>query len=142
MSIYCNIKECKNWLPLEETHNMKHRPGFQPIGTTGEYYGKCSLSNINVSSSTAKSRNTKQVLATCDSYNKDEPEEFKCTEKRCVFYLDVDKCEKIKFNEDLYIDWTVAFDLEERKEVPRCKVFAHRWRENAFNWGNAAQGIF
>ena len=142
MTVYCNVAHCKNWLSLEEVHHMKNKPGFKPIGKTDEYTGKCSFSNIVVDSSTARSRNTKQVLATCGSYNKDESEVFICKEERCTFYLDVNRCEKIKFNEDLYIDLTVVFDSEERKEVPRCKVFSHRWRENAFNWGNAAQGIF
>ena len=30
--IYCNISECKNWLPLPEVHLMKNKPGFKPIG--------------------------------------------------------------------------------------------------------------
>ena len=42
----------------------------------------------------------------------------------------------------IYIGWTVVFDEFEKKEVPRCKSFAHRWRENSFDWGAAATGKF
>ena len=140
--IYCNINECKNWLPLQEIHHMKNKPGFIPIGKLDEYKGRCSFSVIQIDSTTAKSLHTKQVLAVCGSYNTSSPKTFTCNEKRCLRYLDGNKCDKIRYEEDLYIDKTTAFIGVEKTEVPRCKVFAHRWRENAFDWGKAAQGIF
>jgi hypothetical protein len=140
--IYCNISECKNWLPLPDVHLMKNKPGFKPIGKTGEYVGRCSFSAIKINSTTAKGLHTKQVLAVCGSYNTDAPKTFECEESRCFHYLDGNGCDKVKQQEDLYIDKTVAFTDMGKTEVNRCKVFAHRWRENAFDWGKAAQGIF
>ena len=139
MTVYCNIQDCINWLPLNEIHLMKNKPGFSPIGTTNQYRGRCSFSNIEIKSTLARGPNTKQLLAICNSYNSEEsPTEFRCDSPGCNFYLDGDKCEKVKHEDDLYIDWTVAFIDNEKKEVPRCKGFAHRWRENAFDWGRAA----
>ena len=140
--IYCNINECKNWLPLQEVHLMKNKPGFKPIGKTGEYRGRCSFSAIKINSTTAKGLHTKQILAVCGSYNTNSPKTFKCDESRCLHHIDGNLCDKIRYEEDLYIDKTTAFIGAEKTEVPRCKVFAHRWRENAFDWGKAAQGIF
>ena len=117
---------------------MEHKPGFRPIGTTDQYNGRCAFKNIEIKSTTAVSKHTKQVLAVCGSYNSDEPEQFKCFEERCKYFTDSTTCSKFKHDENLYIDWTVAFDGLDRIEVPRCKTFAHRWRENAFDWGRAA----
>jgi len=144
MTIFCNITDCKNWMPLNEVHHMKHKPGFTPMGKTDEYTGQCRNKSIKIESTTAHSQHTKQVIATCGSYNLDEVryDNFQCLEERCQYFLDPTTCSKIKYDEDLYVGWTVVFDGLERKDVPRCKSFAHRKRENAFNWGNAAQGIF
>ena len=101
-----------------------------------------SFKSIKIESTTARSKHTKQVVAICGSYNSEEPPEFQCLEDRCTYFRDTTTCDKVQNNENLYVGWTVVFDELERKEVPRCKTFAHRWRENAFNWGNAAQGIF
>ena len=138
MTVYCNITECKNWLPLKEIHHMDNKPGFSPIGKTNEYTGQCAFKNIEIKSTTAVSKHTKQVLAICGSYNSDESEQFKCFEERCKYFIDPTTCSKLKYDENLYINWTVAFDGLDRTEVPRCKTFAHRWRENAFDWGRAA----
>ena len=142
MTVYCNITDCKNWLPLKEVHHMENKPGFRPIGKTDEYTGQCAFKSIKIESTTARSKHTKQVVAICGSYNSEEPPEFQCLEDRCKYFVDPTTCDKIQNNENLYVGWTVVFDELERKDVPRCKTFAHRWRENAFNWGNAAQGIF
>ena len=142
MTVYCNITDCKNWLPLKEVHYMDNKPGFKPIGRTNEYTGQCAFKSIKMESTTARSKHTKQVLAVCGSYNSDEPSEFQCLEDRCTYFRDTTTCDKVQNNENLYVGWTVVFDELERKEVPMCKTIAHRWRENAFNWGNAAQGIF
>ena len=139
MTVYCNITECKNWLPLTEIKHMEHSPGFTPIGKTDEYTGYCAFKSIKIESTTARSQHTKQVLAVCGSYNlEEEPTEFICYEERCARFIDPTTCSKIKYDEDLYIGWTVVFDELEKKEVPRCKSFAHRRRENAFDWGKAA----
>ena len=140
--IFCNITDCKNWVPLQEVKHMDHKPGFTPFGKTGEYYGRCAFKAIKMESTTAHSQHTKQVLAVSGSYNSDEPTEFQCLEERCQAFVDPTMCDKIKYDENLYVGWTVVFDGFEKREVPRCKSFAHRRRENAFNWGNAAQGIF
>ena len=58
MTVYCNITECKNWLPLKEVHNMKTKPGFRPIGKTDEYTGQCAFKSIKVESTTARSKHT------------------------------------------------------------------------------------
>ena len=130
MTVYCNITDCKNWLPLEEIKHMEHVKGFRPIGKTDEYHGQCS-------------KHTTQVLAVCDSYNSDEePTEFTCYEERCARFTDPHNCAKVTYGENIYVGWTVAFDGPDKKEVPRCKSFAHRKRENAFDWGRAAQGRF
>ena len=50
MTVYCNIQDCINWLPLNEIHLMKNKPGFTPIGTTNQYRGRCSFSNIEIKS--------------------------------------------------------------------------------------------
>ncbi|MAH49218.1 hypothetical protein CMI37_25560 [Candidatus Pacearchaeota archaeon] len=142
MTVYCNITDCKNWLPLQDIKHMDHKPGFTPFGKTDEYHGRCAFKAIKIESTTARSQHTKQVLAVCGSYNSDEPTEFQCLEERCQAFVDPTTCSKIKYDENLYVGWTVVFDDLEKKEVPRCKSFAHRKRENAFNWGNAAQGIF
>ena len=142
MTVYCNITDCKNWLPLKEVHHMANKPGFRPIGKTDEYTGQCAFKSIKIESTTARSKHTKQVVAICGSYNSEEPSEFQCFEDRCKYFVDSTTCDKVQNNENLYVGWTVVFDELERKDVPRCKNFAHRWRENAFNWGNAAQGIF
>jgi hypothetical protein len=138
MTVYCNITDCTNWLPLKEPKQMEHKPGFRPLGKTDYYDGQCSFKSIEIQSTTAKSQHTKQVLAICGSYNADEPKQFKCFEERCKYFIDPTTCSKLKYDENLYIDWTIAFDGLDRKAVPRCKTFAHRWRENAFDWGRAA----
>jgi len=143
MTVYCNISNCKNWLPLKEVHHMENKPGFKPIGKTDEYKGRCAFKSIKIESTTAHSQHTKQVLAICGSYNQtpvqwDEPSEFQCLEERCARFIDPHNCAKIKYDENIYIGWTVVFDEFEKKEVPRCKSFAHRRRENAFDWGKAA----
>ena len=144
VTVYCNITDCKNWMPLKEVHHMENKPGFKPFGKTDEYTGQCRNKSIKVESTTAHSLHTKQVIAICGSYNSDEVryDNFQCLEERCQHFIDPTTCSKIKYNENLYVGWTVVFDGLEKKEVPRCKSFAHRKRENAFNWGNAAQGIF
>jgi len=139
VTVYCNITECKNWLPLKEVHHMENKPGFKPIGKTDEYTGQCAFKSIKIEATTARSPHTKQVLAVCGSYNAEETKEFQCLEERCKYFIDPTTCDKVKHNENLYIDWTVAFDELERKEVPRCKTFAHRWRENAIDWAKVAQ---
>ena len=48
MTVYCNITECKNWLPLKEIHHMDNKPGFSPIGKTNEYTGQCAFKNIEI----------------------------------------------------------------------------------------------
>jgi hypothetical protein len=142
MTVFCNITDCKNWLPLPDVKHMEHKPGFKPIGKTDEYYGRCAFKSIKIESTTARSQHTKQVLAVCGSYNLDEPTEFQCLEERCQSFAEPTTCYKIKYNENIYVGWTVAFDDFEKREVPRCKSFSHRKRENAFDWGKAAQGIF
>ena len=138
MTVYCNISDCKNWLPLAEMKQMEHSPGFRPIGKTDQYSGQCAFKSVEIQSTTAHSNHTKQVLAICGSYNADEPKEFKCFEERCKYFIDPATCSKFTHDENLYINWTVVFDGPDRKEVPRCKTFATRWRENAFDWGRAA----
>ena len=143
MTVYCNITDCKNWLPLEEIKHMEHVKGFRPIGKTDEYHGQCAFKSIQVQATTARSKHTTQVLAVCDSYNSDEePTEFTCYEERCARFTDPHNCAKVTYDENIYVGWTVAFDGPDKKEVPRCKSFAHRKRENAFDWGRAAQGRF
>ena len=138
MTVYCNITECKNWLPLTEIKHMEHKPGFTPIGKTDEYYGQCTFKSIEIKSTTANSRNTKQVLAICGNYNTDQSPQFICNENRCTHFIDPKTCSKVKYDENLYINWTIAFDGTEKKNVPRCKSFAHRRRENAFDSEKAA----
>ena len=104
---------------------------------------ECIFKSIKIESTTAHSQHTKQVLAICGSYNQtpvqwDEPSEFQCLEERCARFIDPHNCAKIKYDENIYIGWTVVFDEFEKKEVPRCKSFADRRRENAFDWGKAA----
>lgn len=139
MTIYCNISDCNNWVPLQNIKHMEHQPGFTPIGKTDEYYGQCAFKSIKIKSTTAHSHTTKQVLAICGSYNSDEPTEFKCLETRCANFVDPTTCFKIQYNQNLYIDWTVAFNGFDKEEVPRCRSFAHRWRENAIDWAKVAQ---
>ena len=143
MTIFCNILDCKNWLPLKDIKHMDNKPGFKPIGKTDEYTGYCAFKSIKIESTTAHSQHTKQVLAVCGSYNSDEePTDFICYEERCARFIDPHNCAKIKYDENIYIGWTVGFDELVKTEVPRCKSFAHRWRENSFDWGAAATGKF
>ena len=139
MTVYCNITDCKNWLPLSEVKHMENKPGFRPIGNTDEYSGQCAFKSIKIEATTARSKHSKQVLAICGSYNSDEPSEFICLEERCVHFSDPNTCSKVIHNENVYIGWTVAFDESERKEVPRCKSFAHRKHENVIDWAKVAQ---
>lgn len=138
MTVYCNITECTNWLPLSEPHKMEHPPGFVPIGKTDEYTGRCAFESIKIESTTARGHSTKQTLAICGNYNSAESSEFSCEEERCKYYVEGGTCDKVKNGRNLYIDWTIAFNGNDKTRVPRCKVFAHRWRENAFDWGRAA----
>jgi len=90
MTVYCNISNCKNWLPLKEVHHMENKPGFKPIGKTDEYKGRCAFKSIKIESTTAHSQHTKQVLAICGSYNQtpvqwDEPSEFQCSNMMRIY---------------------------------------------------------
>ena len=90
-----------------------------------------------------------RTLPICGNYTveslEDSPDNqsksFTCSEERCAFYLDNNQCDKINHNHDLYIGWTTAFYGTDKKEVINCKSFAHRKRENAFDWGRAATGF-
>ena len=75
MTVYCNITECINWLPVAEPHKMEHNPGFVPIGKTDEYIGRCAFESIKIKSTTAQGHSTKQVLAICGNFNSDESSE-------------------------------------------------------------------
>lgn len=138
MTVYCNITDCKNWLPLKEPHQMENKPGFVPIGNMSEYTGRCAFPEIKIQSITVHSHSTKQILAICGSYNMNQPTKFECNEEQCKHYIDKNTCDKLENGGNLYIGWTISFNGNKKERVPRCKVFAHRWRENAFDWGKAA----
>ena len=149
MGIYCNIETCLNWVALETPKQMKKSAGYVPIGNIGIYNGKCGLAAVSIMTHTARGTSTKQTLPICGNYTveslEDSPDNqsksFTCSEERCAFYLDNNQCDKINHNHDLYIGWTTAFYGTDKKEVINCKSFAHRKRENAFDWGRAATGF-
>jgi len=149
MSIYCNIETCTNWIALETPKQMKKNIGYVPIGNIGIYNGRCGLEAVSITTHTARGQSTIQTLPICGNYVADsskdfstnQVKDFSCSEKRCAFYLDNNQCDKINHDYDLYIGWTTAFYGTDKKEVPNCKSFAHRKRENAFDWGKAAKGF-
>ena len=149
MGIYCNIETCTNWTALKTSKQMKKGIGYVPIGDIGMYNGRCGLEAVSIMTHTARGRSTIQTLPICENYSIDsskdisieQPKSFSCSEERCAFYIDDNQCDKVNQEYDLYIDWTVAFYTTDKKEVPNCKSFAHRKRENAFDWGRAATGF-
>ncbi len=146
MNIYCTIRNCSNWTPIDEPVQKKTGIGYVPFGNVGKYDGKCKLSGISIKESTSVGGHTKQVLPLCSNYSPTGEEaeavvegSFSCTEERCAFYADVNQCTKVNQDQDLYVGLTVSFSkdengLEHKKEVPNCKSFAHRRRENAIDW--------
>lgn len=149
MAIYCNIETCVNWTRLDTPKQMKKGIGYVPIGNTGMYNGRCGLEAISIMTHTARGKSTTQTLPICGNYSTDSSKDasvtqsksFSCSEKRCASYVDDNQCDKIVRDYDLYIGWTAAFYGTDKKEVPNCKSFAHRKRENAFDWGRAATGF-
>jgi len=149
MKIYCNIETCINWTALKTPKQMKKGIGYVPIGNIGIYNGRCGLEAISIMSHTARGQSTIQTLPICENYATDfskdsfinQPKSFVCSEKRCAFHIDNNQCDKVNHDYDLYIGWTTAFYGTDKKEVSNCKSFAHRKRENAFDWSKAAKGF-
>jgi len=43
LDIFCNNRDCKNFMKLKDPYIMKYHKAYVPIGTTGQYQGKCSI---------------------------------------------------------------------------------------------------
>ena len=136
MTVYCKISECVFNKELEEPHQRQYGRSYTPIGTTGQYSGKCGRKTFHVKAATVHSSQTKHILPQCDSFTTNaadvamkkrslamENPISSCNEKRCLHF---DKKKGCVISSDIYVAWQSVYHLGELSKYPKCDSFSNR----------------
>ena len=133
MTVYGKISECVFNEELEKPHQRSYGKGYVPIGTMGQYSGKCTLGVLRVRANTVHTNQTKHIMPECTSFSEDEtlltavaeePIISFCNEKRCLhFEEDKGGC---TIPDNVYVAWQDVYYLGERTKYPKCDSFSNR----------------
>ena len=142
MTTYCNINECVFNRELPEPHQRSYGYNYTPIGTMGQYSGKCGLSVFTVEASTVKTHQASYIIPECTSFSdstdafsssnavttfekpSNEDTQVLCNETRCLHYShETDGCVAPI---DWYVSWFTVNNLGDKTKYAKCESFSNR----------------
>ena len=142
MTVYCDISECVFNRELPEPHQRSYGRSYTPIGTMGQYSGKCGLSVFTVKARTVRTSQSRHIIPECTSFStshtsfsspdavttfeqpSNEDVQIVCDEKRCLHYShETDGCVSPI---DWYVSWHTVNNLGDITKYAKCDSFSNR----------------
>jgi len=142
VTVYCKISECVFNEKLEEAHQRQYGRSYTPIGTMGQYSGKCGRKTFQVEAATVRSSQTKHVIPQCASFTTSEADAAivmenpvsSCNEKRCLHFKKGKGC---VIPSDIYVAWQRVYHLGELSKYPKCDSFSNRSISGHIDWSKS-----
>ena len=154
MTVYCDISECVFNKNLPEPHQRSYGYNYTPIGTMGQYSGKCGLSTFKVESKTVHTSQTRHIIPECANFSEsndafssssavttfEKPSgdsiKVMCDEKRCLHFNVEKGC--VSPN-DWYVSWTTVSTFGEITKYPKCESFSNRGISGHYDFSKSGQ---
>ena len=155
MTTYCNINECVFNKELPEPHKRNYGYNYTPIGTMGQYSGKCGLSTFTVKARTVRTSQSRHIIPECVSFSdsvdafasssvattlekpSNEDTQVLCNEIRCLHYShETDGCVAPI---DWYVSWHTVNNLGDITKYAKCESFSNRGIKGHIDWSRSGK---
>lgn len=155
VTVYCDISECVFNKELPEPHQRSYGYNYTPIGTMGQYSGRCGLSTFKVESKTVHTSQTIHIIPECTNFStstdafsssnaattfekpSNDDVQIVCDEKRCLHYsYETQGCVSPI---DWYVSWTTINNLGDVTKYAKCESFSNRGVKGHIDWSRSGK---